>query len=220
MSNEAASTARRIAKGDSGSLAIGFTASVGYGLLPAIVKRIRDISPDIRLTLKEMVSSAQLEALGARQIDLGILRPPVDHGELATLPCSMEALVLAIPERLKDDWPLKPTITDFDQKPLLMYSTYEAKYFHLLLSGLFEKSAVQPEIVEYVSQIHTMLALVRAGLGVAIIPQGAATLRFDGVIFRPIKTLPAKPAIQLYAFRKDNDNPILRLFKAKLGSDS
>lgn len=216
LANEAASTARRIARGDSGSLAIGFTASVGYGLLPEIVKRIRDISPDIRLTLKEMVSSDQLEALDARQIDLGVLRPPVDHGDIETLPCSTEALVLAIPERLKDEWPLNPTINDFDQKPLLMYSPYEAKYFHLLLSSLFEKSAVQPEIVEYVSQIHTMLALVRAGLGVAVIPQGASTLRFDGVIFRPITTVPTQPVIQLYAFRKGNDNPILQLFKSQL----
>ena len=218
LANEAVATARRIAKGDSGTLAISFTASVGYGFLPALVKQLRDMAPTVHLTLKEMVSSAQLEALDARQIDLGLLRPPVDQGELETLPCSAETLVLAIPEQMQDDWPLQPTIADFDRKPLLMYSPYEAKYFHLLLQGLFEKSAVLPDVVEYVSQIHTMLALVRAGLGVAAIPAAAATLRFEGVVFREILTVPARPVIQLYAFRKDNDNPILANFIARLHS--
>lgn len=76
LADEAAATARRIATGAAGTLAIGFTASVGYGLLPSLVSAVRAASPDVRLTLKEMVSGAQLEALDARLIDVGLLRHP------------------------------------------------------------------------------------------------------------------------------------------------
>ncbi|GAB3630517.1 LysR family transcriptional regulator [Pandoraea terrae] len=213
LADEAAATARRVAAGAAGSLAIGFTASVGYGLLPSLVREVRTRSPGVRLVLKEMVSGAQLEALDARQIDLGLLRPPVEHGELTVLPCSQESLVLALPEAMATDWPDTPTLAAFDRQPFLMYSPYEARYFHMLVTRLFESAGVQPDIVEYVSQIHLMLALVRAGMGVALIPAAAATLRFEGVVYRPVRTSPAHPVELCFTFRKDNDNPAFGALK-------
>ena len=88
LADEAAATARRVATGAAGALAIGFTATVGYGQLPALVSAVRAASPGVRLTLKEMVSGAQLAALDAREIDVGLLRPPVEHGELIAVLCS------------------------------------------------------------------------------------------------------------------------------------
>jgi DNA-binding transcriptional LysR family regulator len=216
LADEAAATARRVAAGASGSLAIGFTATVGYGLLPALVSAVRAASSGVRLTLKEMVSAAQLEALDARQIDVGLLRPPVDHGELVALPCASESLVLALPAAAAQQWRTKPTLADCEGRPLLMYSPYEARYFHQLLTGLFERAGVLPDIVEYVSQIHSMLALVRAGIGVALIPASAALLQFEGVVYRPVRTAPARPVELLFVHRDDNDNPVFSSLKGVL----
>lgn len=216
MAEEAASTARRVAKGESGSLAIGFTAASGYGLLPAMVRRLRERSPGISLTLKEMVSSVQLEALDAGQLDLGLLRPHAGHGELETVSMAREALMLAIPEREADAWAEQPTLTDLNRKPFLMYLPYEAHYFYQLLYGLFDRAGVKPEIVEYVSQIHTMLALVHSGIGVALIPEAAARLHFEGIVLRRMTTEPAKPVEIVCSYRRDNNNPILDIFKQGL----
>ncbi|WP_085316577.1 LysR family transcriptional regulator [Derxia lacustris] len=209
LADEAAASARRVASGAAGTLAIGFTASVGYGLLPALVREARGQTRAVQLTLKEMVSGAQLEALAARQIDLGLLRPPVLHGDLDTLACPNEGLVAALPAAEAGDWPAAPTLASFAGRALVMYSPYEARYFHQLLSGLFERAGVQPEVVEQVSQIHSMLALVRAGIGAALIPAGAAALHFDGVDYRPVATDPPTPVELTYAWRRDNDNPAL-----------
>ncbi len=170
----------------------------------------------MRLTLKEMVSGAQLAALDAREIDVGLLRPPVEHGELTAVPCSQESLVLALPEAVADSWPQRPSLRDCEGQPLLMYSPYEARYFHQLMSGLFERAGVLPDVVEYVSQIHSMLALVRAGIGVALIPAAASMLHFEGVVYRPVRTTPAKPVELWLAYRKDNDNPVFKLLKDTL----
>ena len=75
LAEEAAATARRIARAEGGPFAVGFTASFGYGLLPEIVRRLHRRVPGISLTLKEMVTGAQLEALDAGQLDVGLLRP-------------------------------------------------------------------------------------------------------------------------------------------------
>jgi DNA-binding transcriptional LysR family regulator len=62
-------------------------------------------------------------------------------------------------------------------RPFLMYSPFEARYFHHLVDGLLERAGVAPDVVEHVTQIHSMLALVRAGLGVALVPESASMLR-------------------------------------------
>jgi len=216
MAEEAASTARRVAKGEKGSLAIGFTAASGYGLLPAMVRRLRERSPGISLTLKELVSSAQLEALDSGQLDLGLLRPHAEHGELETVPLARERLALAIPEREAGNWPEQPGLGSLQGKPFLMYSPYEAYYFYHLLNGLFERARVKPDMVEYVAQIHTMLALVSSGIGVALIPEAATRLHFEGIVLRGLETEPAEPVESVCSYRRDNDNPILDIFKRSI----
>jgi DNA-binding transcriptional LysR family regulator len=216
MAEEAAVSARRIALGTEGVLAIGFTATIGYGKLPALVSAVRAVSPDVRLMLKEMVSSAQLEALDGHQIDLGLLRPTVENSELIALPCARESLMLAIPESAAQQWSTAPTLKDCHERAMLMYSPYEARYFHQLINNLFERRQVQPNVVEYVSQIHSMLALVRAGIGAALIPATASMLQFPGVIYRSMTTTPATPVELLFAYRKDNDNPVFNAVKDTL----
>ena len=216
LADEAAVNARRLAAGAAGSLAVGFTASVGYRLLPLLVKQLRARCPGLHLTLREMVTSAQLEALDARQIDLGLLRPPVEHRDLVTRPGLAEPLVLALPETAARDWPRQPSLKALNRQPFLMYSPFEARYFHHLVDGLLERAGVAPDIVEHVTQIHSMLALVRAGLGVALVPESAAMLRPEGVVYRPIRTTPARPVSLLLAWRKDNDNPVLAGISASL----
>ena len=75
LAQEAPVKTRRTAKGEQGSLSIGFSSASGYSLLPAVVRAIRQACPDVALTIKELVSTAQVEALNAGEIDLGLMRP-------------------------------------------------------------------------------------------------------------------------------------------------
>ena len=115
LADEAAVTARRVAKGDGGSIAIGFTAAFGYGLLPELVRRLHERAPRISLTLKEMVTSEQLEALDSGQLDVGLMRPHAPHGGLETVLLGREALVLALPQREEKNWPKQPTLACSDR---------------------------------------------------------------------------------------------------------
>ncbi len=212
LAEEAAASARRNAKGERGSLAIGFTASFGYHLLPMMVRLMRELAPDISLTLKELVTGAQLEALHAGDLDIGLVRPHNHDGELETLPLATESLYLAIPRQEANAWPTEPDLASLQGKPFLMYSPYEARYFHDLLSGCFQRDDVLPQVVEYVAQIHTMLALVQSGIGVALIPESASGLHFDDILLRKVRTTPAEPVAMAYCYRKDNHNPALHTF--------
>jgi DNA-binding transcriptional LysR family regulator len=210
MAEEAAFTARRAAKGEQGALAIGFTSASGYSLLPEVVRRLRERSPAISLNLKELVSTEQVEALNTGELDLGLMRPHAINGELESTLLATEALMLAIPERDADRWPLEPTLADLHGKPFVMYSPYEARPFYQMLSERFAIAGVVPDVVEHIGQVHTMLALVRAGVGAALIAEGAARLKFDGIAMRRMET---EPVQMICAWRRDNENPVLQLFR-------
>lgn len=216
LADEAAATARRVAKGDRGAIAIGFTAAFGYGLLPELVRRLHQRAPNISLTLKEMVTSEQLEALDSGALDVGLMRPHAPHGGLETVLLGREALMLAMPEGDAKQWPKQPTLSALHGKPFIGYSPYEAGYFYQLVQAFLDRGGVKPEIVDYVPQIHTMLALVDSGIGVAVVPETASRLHFEGVLLRRIETKPLRPVEMVFSYRKDNDNPILKIFRSEV----
>ena len=209
LADEAAFIARRVAKGEQGRLAIGFTSASGYALLPELVRRLRALAPNVVLTLKELVSTAQVEALNAGQLDIGLLRPHSLSGDLESVLVLREGMMLAIPAAEADQWPAQPTLACLHHKAFIMYSPYEARPFYQLLSGRFEREGVVPDVVEHCGQVHTMLALVNAGIGAALVAESCTRLQFDGVVLRKMAT---EPVSTVCAYRRDNDNPILQLF--------
>ena len=121
-----------------------------------------------------------------------------------------ESLMLAIHENDAHAWPDAPTLECLHGKPFVMYSPYEARPFYQMLSERFAKAGVVPDIVEHIGQVHTMLALVGAGMGAALIAEGAGRLQFKGIVMRRVDTEPVHLAC---TYRRDNENPVLQLFK-------
>lgn len=214
LAQEAAVKARRTARGEQGMLSIGFSAASGYSLLPEVVRGIRQACPDVALNLKELVSTAQVEALNAGEIDLALMRPHTINSELESVLMVTESLMLAVQASEAAAWPAEPTLACLHGRPFIMYSPYEARPFYQMLSERFARQGVVPDIVEHIGQVHTMLALVGAGLGAALIAEGACRLKFEGVVTR--RVVATDPVQQVCAYRRDNDNPVLALFKEKV----
>jgi DNA-binding transcriptional LysR family regulator len=77
---------------------------------------------------------------------------------------------------------------------------------------LLNREQVSPANVQYMTQIHSILALVSAGLGAAMVPAAAQSLHFDGVTFRVIKTTPERPVELYVVWRKESDNAVMTQF--------
>ena len=213
LAQEAALKARRTARGEHGLLSIGFSAASGYSLLPAVVRGIRQHCPDVALNLKELVSTAQVEALNAGEIDLALMRPHPINSELESVLMVTESMMLAVPAGDAHLWPAEPTLQCLHGRPFIMYSPYEARPFYQMLSERFDRAGVAPDIIEHIGQVHTMLALVGAGMGAALIAEGACRLQFEGVVTRRVLT---EPVHLVGAYRRDNENPVLALFKRQV----
>ena len=113
LTESAAVLARRVAEGKAGSVNIGFTAASSYSYVPELVAACREQLPDVELILKEMVSGDQLKRLGAGEIDIGLLRPPIPRTGLQFFRVKAEPMIAAVPAghrlaKVGDDRPLRP----------------------------------------------------------------------------------------------------------------
>jgi DNA-binding transcriptional LysR family regulator len=211
QAEHAALSVRQVSTGEAGSIAIGFTAASAYSALGDLLATSRSALPGVEILLHELVTRDQMEALGEGSLDLGLIRPTAIGADLTSRAAVREGLVAALPSGhpLADaDGPLE--LSAFQGQDFLMYSSVEARYFHELLLTTFHAAGVRPVFIQYLSQVHSILALVNYGWGVALVPESAAGMRYAGVVYRPLR-LPDDPRpVELdFVWRKDNDNPAL-----------
>lgn len=210
LSQDAALTAKRIASGDAGNISIGFTAASGYSFLPHLLGLAQAQLPNVNLVLREQVTADQIEGLTSGKIDLGLLRARPHLQGIERRRVLSETLVAAVhvsDERAAAD---QIHLADFDQRPLIMYTADNAGYFHDILVEEFERRDVSPVFTQYMSQIHSMLSLVQANLGAAIVPSSAQVLKFENVAFRPLAEPFAHSAELYLVWKEHSDNPSLR----------
>jgi DNA-binding transcriptional LysR family regulator len=214
LAESAALVAQSIASGKAGSIKIGFTGGSVQSFLPALLTRCRAQLAGVDLILKEMVSGDQIDALESGLLDVGFLRPPVARVSLNSVQVIAESLIVAVPKRHRLVRQTEIAIKDLDGEPFVMYAPFEARYFYDLLAGQFAKARILPRYVQHLSQIHSILALVGAGLGLALVPRSAAALHVEHVVLRPIRLTPARPVELHMAWRRDDENPLLPGFLA------
>ncbi|MEU8302296.1 LysR substrate-binding domain-containing protein [Actinomadura sp. NPDC048955] len=212
QADHAAMSVRQVSAGEAGTIILGFTAASAHATLGRVLEAARAALPDVEIVLREMVTRDQVRALAEGGLDLGLVRPPVSDPDLEDRPADRESLLAAVPHGhplAEGDGPV--SLADLDGRRFLMYSPVEARYFHELLVSLFRQARVSPVYAQYLSQVHSILALVSCGWGLALVPAAAARLRYAGVVFRPVDLPDPAPVELSLAWRRGNDNPALAL---------
>jgi DNA-binding transcriptional LysR family regulator len=214
LAESAALLAKRVANGKAGSIQIGFTATSAYSYVPELVAACRRELPDVEISLKEMVSGDQLKRLDSGEIDIGLLRPPIPRNGLSAFRVTAEPLIAAVHADHALARSATVAIEDLAAEPFIMYAPYEARYFHDLLVELFSRAGLVPNYVQHLAQIHSILAMVHSGVGVALVPEAAMNLHFSGVALRPVDLPRQRPAELFFVSREDNDNPLVPIVAA------
>lgn len=204
---QAAASAKRFAEGDIGSVTISFVGSAVYEFLPKVIAEARLKQPQVKISLEEMNTYQQHEAMRARRIDLGIVRSPLLQPGFATECLVREPFVLAVPSTHRLATAETVSVSDLDAEPFLMYSHAAYPPFNELLTGMFRSARVAPQYVQWLGSSLTILALVNAGMGLALVPRCAASVVFKGVTFRDIDLGEGVQSELHLIWRSDNDNP-------------
>src|ERR1700722_16624108 len=212
LTESAAMAARRIAKGESGLIRMGFTASSSYDLLPRLLALANSSLKGFGVVLNEMVTMQQMEALHADRIDFGLVRPPIDKRDLDVACVAREPLLLAVSSKHRFATGRAPTMKDLAGEPFITFSPVDGRYFYELIERMFRKAGVSARYVQYISQVHSILALVSAGIGIALVPETAKKLHLEGAVLRELAGPPVYAQLFLVWLR-ENDNPALPAFR-------
>nr|WP_238935086.1 LysR family transcriptional regulator [Pseudomonas typographi] len=203
----AALSAKRFAQGDIGAVSIGFVGSAVYEFLPNVIAEAQEKQPNVHIALMEMNTAQQQEALQAQRIDVGIVRSPLQAPGFETERLVREPFVLAVPRRHPLAGAAPVALPMLDGEPFLMYSHSAYAPFNELLTGMFRSAGVTPAYVQWLGSSLTMLALVNAGLGLALVPRCAANVTFKDVVFHAIELGEGVQSELHLVWRSDNDNP-------------
>lgn len=201
--------ARRISAGSEGIIRIGFTAASAFSILGVLLTALEVNVPAIDLELHEMVTSEQVAALARGEIDLGVGRPPVDPQIFESRLVYREPLVAALPagHRLAQlDRPL--SAEDLRTVDLITHSPTKARYVYDLAAGVV--STPHAKFINTASQSLTMILLVRAGRGVALVPKSASVLGIEGVHYAELSDF-EEELLELHAiWVRGSSNPALK----------
>ena len=207
--------ARRAASGEAGRLSLAFVSTADYSVLPPFLREFRERYPQVQIDLREATTDVQLEELGHGRIDAGLIIPPLPDkmkAELDYVSVLTEPLVLAVPKgtkglRNQNTIALK-AVSDM---PLIIFPRRIAPAFHDAIVACFHDAGLTPRIGQEAIQMQTIVGLVSAGMGIALVPQSVSNLKRPGVEY---KSLAGKtPMVETgLAWRRDNTSPVLRAF--------
>ena len=178
--------AHNLAKGKTGELAIGFGIS-SIKLAPDLVANFQKIHTDINVSLEDIPSSQQIIGLLEGKLQLGFMRIPVEP-PLKGLTLKSESLAIAV--RRDDLESLKQAIAkdykSLSAYPLLKLINDRGPNLNHHTERFLAFNEVKMTIRQEARDIQTLLALVAAGVGIALVPESAARISPAGTGIIPL----------------------------------
>lgn len=202
---------QRIARGQTGQLRIGFTSLVIYDLLPLILQEFHQQFQEVELVLRELTTSQQEQALKDSLIHVGFAHPPLEDDTLSYKCIHRQTLVVALSSTHSLAQQKQICVRALLNEPLIVFPRYLAPGLYDQIMSLFGQENCQPNITQSAIQMQTIIALVSARMGVAIIPSSLQNLQRPGVAYRPI--VEQVPVIETAVIWQQNSlTPILENF--------
>lgn len=167
---EAGNRARQIALSDSGELKIGYISSVYQLDLSQVLKEMKKVYPHVRTSLFETPTVKQVDALEKGMLDVGILRAPVHSEKLKQQTLFLDPFIIITPESIPPFQNQKALSLIIREMPFIFFNRLYAPSYYEKLVEICERLGFKPNIQHEVNNVHSILQLVEAGLGVSIIP--------------------------------------------------
>lgn len=199
-----------VAAGDVGSLRVGTTALAAYRHVPDLVRRLTAELPGVALTLHtEMLTPASERALVEHRIDLAVLRPPVADPSLAVHLLARERLVLAVPAEHALAGAGGPVALDgLASEPFVVYSA-PGSVVDAAAERACRAAGFVPRRAHRAEQTAVVLALVAAGVGVALLPASVLAVTVAGVAYLDLDAAVDTVVDVALAWRRDDPSPAL-----------
>jgi DNA-binding transcriptional LysR family regulator len=204
----------RAGRGELGSIEIGYVSSTpAAGILSSNVFSFRRAYPAVDLHLTEMDTDPQLEALAEGRLDVGFIRPPVPQYPLGVVAVTIlnEPIIVV----LRKDHPLATqtaiSVATLANEPFITTHLKEGIGFYEHMMSVCRQGGFTPRIAQRARQFATIVSLVGAGLGVALVPGSMRSVQPPDVTYRPLADAREHSELAV-AFRRVERAPAAKAF--------
>ena len=181
--------AGRAARGETGSLALGFISTAAYNVLPELLMAYRRAHSGVKLALQESTTDVQTALLRSGDLDVGLVLPPVDDPAIEYRPLFRDRLIVALPASMKEFHGSASggiAIRSLAQAPFVLFPRKAAPGFHDQIVGFCQRAGFSPRVEQEATQMQTIVSLVAGGMGVALVPSTMSQLQRTGVVYRQL----------------------------------
>ncbi|PGY09105.1 LysR family transcriptional regulator [Bacillus sp. AFS031507] len=196
--------AAKIHRGEVGQLVIGFTGSLSSQQLQ-FLRQYRSRFPEVEVILKQMSTTDQVKALLEKRIHFGMLCPPIENNLLNFHIVHRVPFIAAIPSThplASETSPLD--IRDLKNESFIISPRNIEPGYHDSIISICHQAGFTPKISQEAEGIFTILTLVAAELGVALVTTLVLDHPKQGVVFRDLKD--SQTTMDLFLAWRKNDN--------------
>ncbi len=215
--DRAVELALRSSRGMSGTLTVGLCGPATAAFLPKLIRKFRNEFPGVTVALRELNTSEQIEALLNGQIDIAFTRG-ISAESRALLSHELfvrEPLVVALPKGHPLGSEQTVALNRLAKDRLILYFREGAPEVFDLIVAMCKRAKFSPRIGDTPRSWQSILTMVEAGEGVAIVPSAVQYLRADDVIFRPLMDKRCK-VDAIIAWRRNESSTVMDSFLALL----
>jgi DNA-binding transcriptional LysR family regulator len=212
---ETTALVRRIGRGESGVVVIGFTPSTLFSPLPAAIRRFREVQPGVLVQLRQMIPIDPVEALRSGRLDIALVREPTEQEGIVAFPLLRERFVAAVPSHHL----LAPkdhiALAELRDEPFVLFPEEIAAGLYRRIQEMCDAAGFTPNVVQEVDEWQTILSLVEAGMGVSLIPEALTAQRSDAIAFPELEGEEARTVMAACA-RSTGRSPAAEAFLSVL----
>lgn len=189
----------------------GLVPSTLYVRLPEVIRRFREVAPQLDIGVIEMAGEAQVAALKDRRIDVGFDRVVIEDAAIQHVLARTEPLVAAVAhdhELVRRGGPVD--LETLCSLPLIFYPSEPRPSFADLVLSEIVSHGLMPGKIQEVRELQTALVMVAADVGVCIVPRSVRDHGRSDVAFIDIAEPIAAPLMM--RFRKNDESAEFRQF--------
>ncbi|MFF4569487.1 LysR family transcriptional regulator [Streptomyces sp. NPDC001410] len=172
--------------GEVGRVTIGFAGASSYSVLPVLTRAVTSELPGIELVLEGQTYAGEaLGRIAEGSLDVGFVALPVRRG-ISTRVVRMERLMIALPDSHPLAQRVDVSFSDLAHEPFVTFPVSRGSAVRDATVQACHEAGFAPRIVQEAPDSYNLLALVGAGVGLAVVVESARAIRLEHVVFRPL----------------------------------
>lgn len=178
---------RELATGHAGRVSVGFIGTATYDVLPKVARTVRAKLPKVTLDLRgELLTPRLVEGLLSGVFDLAVLRGAAPEEDIRITPLRSEPLVAVLPSHHRLAGRPGIPLEALAGEPFVIHPSQSRSSMYDRVLSACRRAGFRPAPLLEVGETATLVVLVAAGHGVALVPQSVQSLNLDGVTYVPL----------------------------------